>query len=291
MERPRLAIATCAEHPGLAADDLALFTELEARGVTAEPVVWNAAGVDWAGFDACLLRSVWDYHLRRADFLAWSEGVAAAMPLWNGSELVAWNTSKRYLRELAAAGVPTIPTVWLRRGVPARLDELIAAGGWREAVLKPTVDLGAERLARVSGAAADQVLLDALLGEHEVMAQPFLPSVERDGETSLVYFEGELSHAVRKLPRGGDFRVQARWGGSAVAVEPSAAQREVAGVALAALGDEPPLYARVDLVEGEGEGGQPLLIELELVEPNLYLASAPGAAGTLAAALAQRLRG
>jgi glutathione synthase/RimK-type ligase-like ATP-grasp enzyme len=286
-DRPRIAIATCAEHPHLAADDLPLLAELRARGVGAEPLVWNGGEVDWSGLDGCLLRSVWDYHLRRADFLAWSEAVVASVPLWNRPELIAWNTDKRYLRELGEAGVPTIPTAWIARGEEARLEDLLAERGWSEAVLKPTVDLGAERLARVGAGVGDgQVLLDALLAEHEVMAQPFLPSVASRGEVSLVFFEGELSHAVRKLPREGDFRVQPKWGGSVAAAEPGAAQRRVAEAALAVLG-EPPLYARADLLEGED--GESLLIELELVEPNLYLATDQGAASRLAAALAARL--
>jgi len=288
MERPRIAIATCAEHPRLAPDDRALPGALAARGVAAAPVVWDRLDPRGGGFDACLLRSAWDYHRRHPEFLAWAEAVAAALPLWNPPELVAWSTDKEYLRELASAGVPTIPTAWLPRGEPAPLDELLEARGWTEAVLKPTVDLGADRLVRVRrGEPRGQKRLDALLAGHEVMAQPFLTSVTSSGETSLVFFDGALSHAVRKLPRHGDFRVQSKWGGSVAAATPSVAQREVAERALARVSADP-LYARVDLVEGED--GTPLLIELELVEPNLYLGTAPGAAERLAAAVAERLR-
>jgi len=286
MRETRIAIATCSQHPRLAADDLPLVASLRERGIGAEPLVWSGGEVEWSGFDRCLLRSVWDYHLHRADFLAWTESAAAAVPLWNPPAVVRWNTSKNYLRELAGAGVPTIPTLWLERGAEARLAELMERSGWDEAVLKPSVDLGADRLVRVRRGEG-QALLDALLAEHDVLAQPFLPAVERRGETSLAFFDGELSHAVRKLPRRGDFRVQSKWGGSATAVAPTPAQRQVAERALKAVG-ETLLYARVDLVEGAG--GEPLLIELELVEPNLYLGTDPGAADRLAAAVARRLR-
>lgn len=286
MSRPRIAIATCAQHAELVADDLPLMAALEEFGVAAAPLVWNAGEVEWGEFDGCLLRSVWDYHLHRADFLAWAEAAAATVPLWNPPGVLRWNTDKGYLRELAAAGVATIPTVWLRRGEPARLEELLERPGWEDAVLKPSVDLGADRLVRVRRGEG-QALLDALLAEHDVLAQPFLPAVEERGEVSLVFFDGEFSHAVRKLPRRGDFRVQSKWGGRAGAAVATEAQRELAARALAAVG-EPLLYARVDLVEDEA--GEPLLIELELVEPNLYLASAAGAAERLATALAARLR-
>ncbi|MEZ5078489.1 MAG: hypothetical protein R2725_13725 [Solirubrobacterales bacterium] len=288
MRAHQIAIATCSQHPRLIADDLALVASLREFGIDSEPVVWNAdEEVEWAELDGCLLRSVWDYHLRRADFLAWTEAVAATVPLWNPPATLRWNTTKGYLRELAAAGVPTIPTAWLGRGEAVRLDRLLAERGWREAVLKPSVDLGAERLVRVRRGEG-QALLDSLLAEHDVLAQPFMASVERHGEVSLVFFDGELSHTVRKLPRHGDFRVQSTWGGTAAAVAPTAAQRQVADRALGEIAEEL-LYARVDLIEGAG--GEPLLTELELVEPNLYLSTDRSAANRLAAAISRRLRG
>jgi glutathione synthase/RimK-type ligase-like ATP-grasp enzyme len=154
-------------------------------------------------------------------------------------------------------------------------------------VVKPVVDLGARNLSRVRrGAPGGAAILNAILARHGAMVQPFLPSLESDGELSLVFVEGAFAHAVRKRPALGDFRVQSLWGGTARHEEPSAAEREVAELAMAQLGD-PPLYARVDLVEDLNS--RPCLIELELIEPNLYLTEHPPTAHAIAAAVARRL--
>lgn len=290
MDRLRVALATCADLPRLAPADRQLPAALAARGIAAEPVVWNDPAIEWEDYDAVLLRSTWDYHRDRDAFLAWAETTAARASLWNPPALVGWSTEKAYLRELAEAGVATIPTAWPHRGEAARLEAIRAARGWAEVVVKPTVALGADRLLRVGVATAEagpgQAHLEALLAGGDAMVQPFLDSVVSRGETSLVFFDGELSHALRKRPKRGDFRVQPRWGGSVVAVAPEDAELRLARTALACLGDAP-LYARVDLVAGSD--GEPLLIELELVEPNLYLDAAPGAAERFATAIAARL--
>lgn len=272
----------------LAPDDQLLAGALAVRGARPQAVIWDDEAVDWSAFDACMVRSVWDYHFKHERFLAWARRVAAQIPLWNGPELLAWNSEKSYLRELAARGIATIPTEWLARGAEAQLSELLAARGWTEAVVKPTIDLGALNLRRIhaGGDGIDQIALEGLLAQHEVMVQPFLPAIEAQGETSLIYIGGELSHTVRKRPKGGDFRVQPSWGGSVGAVEPSAAELEAAGRALAAL-DAAPLYARVDLVAGKGD--EPLLIELELIDPHLFLGEAPATTTALADAILTRL--
>jgi glutathione synthase/RimK-type ligase-like ATP-grasp enzyme len=273
----------------LAPDDQLLREALAARGARPQAVIWDDEAVDWAGFDACVVRSVWDYHFKHERFLAWARRVGAQVPLWNRPELLAWNSEKSYLRELAERGVPTIPTEWLARGSAAQLSALLAERGWSEAVIKPTVDLGALNLRRIhaGGNGIDQIALEGLLAQHEVMVQPFLPAIEAEGETSLIYVAGELSHTVRKRPKQGDFRVQPSWGGSVDAVEPSAAELEAAARALATIDAPPTLYARVDLVAGEG--GEPLLIELELIDPHLFLGEAPETTAALADAVLARL--
>jgi glutathione synthase/RimK-type ligase-like ATP-grasp enzyme len=277
----RIALATCSAHPQLAPDDRLLAAAIAARGIEAVPVIWNAEGTDWAEFDGCVVRSVWDYHLQPDRFLAWAGRVAGSVPTWNPAELIAWNANKAYLRQLAQRGVPTIPTRWLERGSEVRLAEILAAEGWEEAVIKPTVDLGAKNLCRVDASGGGgQEALDGLLARHDVMAQPFLPSLEERGELSLVYCGGEFSHAVRKLPASGDFRVQPNWGGSSSSATAVEADLEVANQALACLHTSP-LYARVDLVEGAP--GERLLIELELIDPNLFFAERPEAAAIIAA--------
>jgi glutathione synthase/RimK-type ligase-like ATP-grasp enzyme len=278
MSCPRIAIATCAGYADLKADDELLAAALRRRGSQARSVVWDEAGEPWSEFDLCLIRSTWDYHEKHRAFLAWARQVEAGSALRNPAELVAWNSDKTYLREPAEAGVRTVPTVWIGREAEIELDVVLAGEGWTEAVVKPTVDLGARNLHRVRRGEGSTAL-EKVLQRGGAMVQPFLPSPEEQGELSLIYIAGELTHAVRKRPAPGDFRVQSIWGGTASRTEPTAADVEVAERALAQL-DEPPLYARVDLVKDLE--GLPCLIELELIEPNLYLKHHPPAAEALA---------
>jgi glutathione synthase/RimK-type ligase-like ATP-grasp enzyme len=286
MPSPRIAIATCAGYADLKVDDGLLREELAALGVVSEMVVWDPDGRDLDGFDACVVRSTWDYHERHDEFLAWVRRVEAAMPLWNDAKTIAWNSDKRYLRELAAAGVPTVPTIWVERDSGTDLDEVLRGEGWDEAVVKPVVDLGARNLQRAR-AGAGSTALEAVLQRQHAMVQPFLPSLQDQGELSLIYIAGQFSHAVRKRPAEGDFRVQSLWGGTFAPAQPETAHLEIANRALSQV-EPTPLYARVDLVNDLN--GDPCLIELELIEPNLYLTSYPPAAGALADAVANRLR-
>jgi glutathione synthase/RimK-type ligase-like ATP-grasp enzyme len=285
MPGPRIAIATCAGYPDLKVDDDLLREALRERGIEAVSVVWDEVQTDWGGFYLCLVRSTWDYHEKYPEFLTWTRQVEAASALRNPADLIAWNSDKRYLRELAEAGVPTVPTLWVGRGSELDLADELAARGWEEAVVKPVVDLGAKNLHRVRAGKAEEALT-AVLTRQEAMVQPFLPSLEAEGELSLVYIAGNFSHAVRKRPAVGDFRVQSIWGGTVAPAKPEASHVELAERALAQL-DEAPLYARVDLVTDLE--ANPALIELELIEPNLYLSTDPNAASRLTDAVMTQL--
>jgi glutathione synthase/RimK-type ligase-like ATP-grasp enzyme len=285
--RPRVAFVTCAAFPRLHEDDAPLADAAAAAGLEVVPAVWDDPAVDWGAFDLVLLRSTWDYHERHGDFLAWVRRAGALARLRNPPEVVAWNTDKTYLRRLAERGVPTVPTRWLAAGARAGLAALLAERGWREAVVKPTVGLGSSGLLRVDPAAlADgsaQAHLDGLLANGEAMVQPFLGSLERIGELSLVFFGGAFSHALRKRPPAGEFRVQPYFGALELPATPTAAERAVADAALACV-EHDVLYARVDLVAGDD--GAPLLMELELIEPSLYFGVDPDAAARFARVLA-----
>lgn len=285
MTQLRIAIATCAGYPELKGDDALLCEALRQRGCEAESAVWDEKGVDWDGTDLCLVRSTWDYHDKYAAFIEWTRRMEAATALHNPAGLIAWNSDKTYLRQLAGAGVPTVATRWVERGEDVDLEVELAARGWEEAVVKPSVDLGAKNLHRVRPAEAQDALA-TVLERQEAMVQPFLPSLETEGELSLIYIEGELSHAVRKRPAEGDFRVQSIWGGTMAPAEAEPQHIEIAQQALAQLND-PPLYARIDLVNDLK--GNPALIELELIEPNLYLSTNQTAAERLANAVVSRL--
>lgn len=282
----RLAIATCAAIPGIHADDMPLVAALTELGVEATPCIWTDPAIDWAAFDAVLIRTPWDYFQRYAEFTAWLDRLP--VPTINDQALLRWNSDKRYLLELQACGVDTIPTDL----VPgARLCGWLEAQSGREIVVKPTVSGGAWHTERgVVGDPAFAAAVQRLPTEFAYLVQPLIPEVLTDGEWSLLYFDGEFSHAVLKRPAAGDFRVQAQFGGSEVALDPGPEVRACAEAALqatAACGYPDHAYARVD---GVVVGGRFLLMELEMIEPHLFFAHWPAAARRLAENLVARLR-
>ena len=289
-----VALATEARLSDLTADDRLLLAELRRRGVRAEPAVWDAPR-DWETFDAVVVRSCWDSHLRRGEFVEWAARVAASgARLLNPAPLLVWNSDKRYLRELSARGVAVVPTAWVSAagGAAPSLSDVLGAEGWDEAVVKPAISAGAYETWRTSAgrAPADEARFAALVrsGAGDVLVQPFVEQVLREGEWSLVFVAGRFSHAVRKRPAAGDFRVQSQFGGLTVAAAPPATLVGDADAVLGAaarctgLRADEILYARVDGVEREG---RLLLMELECVEPDLFFETAPGAAGRVADAL------
>ncbi len=255
--------------PELAADDRLAADRLRARGVDVGSVAWDAAHGAWRSADALVLRSCWDYHLRGTEFLDWLDAVdEAGVPLWNPPHVVRWNAHKRYLIELAEAGLPVVPTALLERGSQEDLDALCAARGWSAVVIKPAIGASAfgARLFGVGDIAADADLARWRSG-HDLLVQPFVPEIQSDGEWSLIFLGGAYSHAVRKRPRPGDFRVQYELGGTQQSARPSRAVIEGARAILDGA-PGPWLYARVDGVVTE-DGF--LLMELEMLEPSLFL--------------------
>ena len=280
----RIAFVTHGSLPGLSADDRLAVAELGRLGAEVEAAVWDDPGVRWASYDRVVIRSCWDYHLRPAAFLEWlgrleGEGVS----LWNPAPVVRANADKGYLVDLAAAGVPVVPTVRLERGEETDLTGLLADRGWDEAVVKPSVSASAFRTRRVrrEDAAAVQAELEEMLKASGVLVQRFLPEIQTCGEWSFIFLGGEYSHAVLKRPKTGDFRVQEELGGSSVLERPAPALVEQAR-AVAATIPIPWLYARVDGVE---IGGVFTLMELELIEPLLFLGWDPQAPARFAEAI------
>lgn len=262
-----------------------LVAALAERGVRAAVVPWRAER-DWAAVPLVVLRTPWDYVEHADAFGAWVRATGAATRLLNPAGLVAWNLHKRYLAELADAGVPVPPTVVLGPG-SSPVARAAAVAGDGELVIKPAVSGGAVGTVRVAAdSEAARAHLAALLRDGDALVQPYLPQVA-DGEVSLVLFAGELSHAVRKVPAGGDFRVQEEFGGAVVPHEPTGPERTVARAVLDAL-PWAPAYARIDLV-ATPDG--PVLMEAELIEPELFLRFDPAAAGRFADVLLADLRG
>jgi glutathione synthase/RimK-type ligase-like ATP-grasp enzyme len=250
--------------------------ELRRRGHGAVVIPWDS-GEEWGAFDLVVIRSTWDYFDRLDEFVAWVEGVAAVTRIINGPSVIRWNSHKGYLAELGAAGIPVVPSLELSQGADNPAARMLATG-WPEVVIKPAVDGGA-RLALKTPAASPEAAdhLRALVAAGDVIVQPYVSSVEQ-GETSLFFFGGTYSHAVRKVPKPGDYRVQALHGGSEEVHEPSAAERELAVAAMAHAPGEV-AYARADFVEVDG---RPTLMELELIEPDLFLRMAPGSVSRFA---------
>jgi glutathione synthase/RimK-type ligase-like ATP-grasp enzyme len=292
--KPRIALATYDRAPGLAPDDQLLLPALAAAGIDAEPAVWSSDDVTWETYDGVVVRSCWDYHRRASEFRAWIERLdAARLPVWNSTALVNWNSNKRYLMELAGRGVPTIPTELLphaadARATAARAAEIIARTGWRRAVVKPAVSASGHETYALAAPLDDAALrtISSVAALGDALLQPLVPEVARDGELSLIFIDGVFSHAAIKRARPGEFRVQTDHGGSVAPCKATPAIIGHGALVLDAL-PETPLYARID---GVVRGEEFLLMELELIEPNLFFALGSGSADRFAQALAQRLR-
>lgn len=289
----RIALATCAGLPEWEVDDRPLIEALERRGAEVLRPAWDDPEVDWASHDACLVRTTWDYMERRAEYVAWAERAARAAPFFNPPEVVRWNTHKGYLRELEGAGLPIAPTVWLGRGERVDPGRLLRERGWTRAFLKPCVGATARETLRfddgAAGLAAAAEHLARVLPREDLMLQPYLPAVEREGELSALFFEGRFSHGVRKVPVPGDYRVQDDFGASDGPHAFSRPELALAGEVVRTVERRfgRLLYARVDFLRADD--GALVVNELELVEPSLFLRHAPEAAATLTDALLARL--
>ncbi|MCH1866678.1 RimK family alpha-L-glutamate ligase [Nocardioides sp. CFH 31398] len=284
----RLALATCSEVPDLDDEGRLLLDALRDAGAEVVPVVWDDADADWAAHDLVVVRSTWDYAERRGEFLAWADRVSGLTRLENPPALLRWTTDKRYLADLAAAGVPTVPSAFVAPGEDTAHPYLDV-----EHVVKPSVGAGSRGALRFGADEADRsrAHVDALTRDGlTALVQPYLAEVDTAGETGVVCIDGEISHAFRKgaLLAVGDALVEGLFKEEEItAREPSPLEVEVARRALAAVpgGSAAPLYARVDLLPTP-DG--PLLLELELCEPSFFLDTAPERAASVAAAFLRR---
>jgi hypothetical protein len=285
---PRVALVTWSKFPNLTADDRLLLAPLRDRGIHAEPAVWDEPSVAWPSYDAIVLRSTWDYHLKPEKFVRWIDSLArATAQTWNSPTLVRWNANKTYLGDLDSRAVAIVPTIWPEAGDHTTLREKLQGLGWTKAVVKPRISATAYRtqLITVENADSVQPLFDELRASPGVMVQKFMKSIVSEGEWSLMFFDGMFSHATLKTPASGDFRVQNDFGGSDRLADPPAHVLQSATRILQAV--EPTLYARVD---GVVEDNQFHLMELELIEPMLFLCSHPAAPTKFAEAIAKKVQ-
>jgi glutathione synthase/RimK-type ligase-like ATP-grasp enzyme len=292
QEKRSVALATAAEVPELDAEGQLLTRSLGELGVRAVPAIWDDPTVPWGSFDLVVVRSTWDYPVRREEFLAWAEQVSTQTELLNTSALLAWTTDKSYLLALRAAGVPVVPSVILR---PGEAPEHPYLG--QEHVVKPTVSAGSKDTLRLGPDEDSRSVEHARLllqNGRAVLVQPYLGDVDATGETALVYIDGTFSHAARKEPilRPGGELVRGLFAEEDLSPrDPTRAELEAGHRAMDAVPTDactPPLYARVDLLPS-AEG--PRVLELELAEPSLFLEHHEGSAYRLAEAIRLRTRG
>lgn len=293
----RLALVTAVAATGTDEDMQPLLAACLQAGIDTHVLAWDDATVSWSRYDLVLLRSPWDYTGRLTEFMAWCSRVEQSTRLLNPLQVLRWNTDKHYLADLAQLGVPIVPTVFVEPDadpLPALESFLAAHGGLTDYVVKPTVSAGARDTQRYSVAqqfAGGNHIARLLDQGRSVMLQPYLSSVETRGETALIYLDGEFSHAIRKGPllQPDVAATEALFAAETITARvPADDERALADsvlwAAAAKLGLSAPLvYARVDLIRDQA--GQPLLLELELTEPSLFLAHASTAASRLAGLL------
>lgn len=259
----RIAFLTLTDRTGYCIYDALAIPHFAKLGYDVEEVPWDS-GADWAAYDAAIIRSTWDYTERSEEFFATLAHIESSTKLFHNLALVQWNAHKSYLQEVREAGAPLLPTRFGRELRAEDLDAAFEAFACDELVVKPAVSANARGTFRHPRGNSTAQLLETHAGDY--LIQPFAPEVVAEGELSLFYFGGELSHAVMKTPKTGDFRVQEEHGGLLKSVTPNAEALQAAQLCLAAVPFEL-LYARVDLVRFEGAW---MLMELELIEPSLY---------------------
>ena len=272
-------------------DDRLLADALARRGLSSARVDWADPSADWSAFGCAVFRTTWDYFERFAEFTEWLSHVERHTRLCNPAATVRWNVDKHYLADLDARGVPAVPSRFLERGSAVSLLDVLNDTGWDEAVIKPCVSGAARHTHRVNRRTAGELqpLLTSLLADEAMIVQPFQADIAVGGEDSLVVFGGRFTHAVKKRAKAGDFRVQDDYGGTVHPHTPTAEQIELAERAFRVAVRPVPVYGRVDLVRDTA--GRLAVMELELIEPELWLRMHPPAAEAFADAVVQFLKG
>jgi glutathione synthase/RimK-type ligase-like ATP-grasp enzyme len=287
----KVALVTARSARGLDEDEPPLHLAFQTAGCEVEIAEWDDPKVDWGSFDVSLLRSAWDYCERIGEFLAWVERASRLTHVLNPLQLVRWNTDKHYLGDLAAAGAAVVPGTFIEPGEdPAvALRRFLDTHGQAELVVKPAVGAGSRDTQRhlrselETAVAHARRLLDA---KRSVLVQPYLGRVDQDGETALIFFEGQFSHSIRKgplLPRSGAATSGLFATETITPREPGKDELRLAEKVVRMVPFGTPLYARVDLIRDDS--GAPCLLELEMTEPSLFFVHAAGSAERFAAAV------
>ncbi len=269
-------------------EDELLQNALREHGITSIRVDWADPDVDWSNFQCAVFRTTWDYFDRISEFRPWLEKASSQTRLYNKPSLIWWNLDKHYLADLEKKGIPIVPSLFFETGSTINLKNLLDETGWDEAVIKPCVSGAARHTYRINknNAGDFQEKVQSLLAEESFILQPFISNVMDSGEDTLVIIDGQYTHAVRKLPKKGDFRVQDDHGGTVHSYQPTKEQIELAEKAMAAC-PSAPVYGRVDMVKDENKNWA--VMELELIEPELWLRENPDAAKQFGRAISRIL--
>jgi glutathione synthase/RimK-type ligase-like ATP-grasp enzyme len=265
-----IVFVTDREHTDLVPGDRMLLENLEERGHTVDVQVWDDRDVRWSDYDLVLLRETWDYERKYKTFLQWIDHLdELPVRVMNPPNVLRWNANKQYLKDLENSGVPIPPSFFVPEGAPVPLEKVLDEKGWSEFVIKPLVGAGAFKLERftLEELSEAQEHLENLAANRGAIVQKFLPEVEEEGEWSFLFTGGELSHTVLKQPAEDEYRVQKALGGTRHhrEADPSIARQaeEYAGTIT-----QPFLYLRLD---GIVSRGRLRVVEMELIEPRLYL--------------------
>jgi len=264
-------------------EDNYVLEALAAHGLNVIKKDWSDPEFDWSTARALMFRTTWDYFERYSEFAPWLSSVSQTCLLLNSAEIINWNIDKHYLSDLMSAGINVAPTKFLKRNTSITLDALFKQTGWTKAVLKPAISGGAWNTYRLSpdSALAHESIFSELISKEDMLFQEFLNDIETFGEISLMFMGGSYTHAVRKIAKPGDFRVQDDHGGRVEVYDASSPEIEF-GISALAASPFSPIYARVDIVRDNT--GKLSLCELELIEPELWFRNNPSAADELAKA-------
>lgn len=283
MGSERVAMVTCEVLPEPDVDERPLLDALRAHGLDARMLAWDDDSLGPDAFDLCVVRSTWNYPDNPAAFRSWLEHADRGTRLLNPLRAMTWNLHKRYLLDLEARGLATVPTALVKRGEPADLSAILRERGWDDVVVKPAIGAGSRGVRRFTPDRHDAgaCYLGALSAQGDTLVQPYLEAIERGGERAVVWLDGEATHVVEKAPRFDDGEESVS--GALGVLED---ERATLDTALALL-DEAPLYARLDVIRDDA--GALMISELELVEPSLFLIQHPPAMERFVRAIASRL--
>ncbi len=267
----KLAFVTSTEDPTLIRDDQLAAAPLESLGFAIEPLIWDQDDGEVERFDALIFRSCWNYHRKHDQFLVWMNRLRTCrVPIFNPIELNLWNLNKKYLLELEKKGAPIPKTEWIRKGTQLNTDmvkTILCRIASDRVVIKPAVSLNGHDTYLLQDLEKIVEILKQLSIDRDVIIQEFIPEIWTSGETSLIFFNNEFSHAVRKMPSPNEFRIHSEYGGSRMSIEPHPDLIHQAQAILEMV-EAPLLFSRVDLVERDKSAA---LIELEIIDPMLFL--------------------